>query len=357
MTSSSPSSGVPGTASEPGAARGRTAGAAGRAAALLAAVMVLASACGSSPGTAPTTSQPDATGAVPSSTTAPVSTAPAGVPVAGAPVVPATGAYLGAWLHPVPRGTEGAAFAVEQRTLPTVRAATGRAPAILHVYSAWSDPAPVTSLSAVAAAGAIPLLDWGCGPDVATIAGGGDDATITAFARALRHAGTPVLLRWCWEMNLVRSHPQIAAPTDFTAAWLHLRSLFRAAGATNVSFVWCPALSGVDPAPYYPGDGAVDWIGVDGYDRDGTQTFSSLFGPFHATWVTHGKPMIVAETGAAGAAQPEFIASIGTGMPTLPGFKGVVWFDAPGPALDWSFTPAGLQAFAALAREPYFSPG
>ncbi len=312
------------------------------AAGLLAVVAVVAAACGSSPSSAP-------------STTSPGTSTTAGAPATtGDPPPVPTGAYLGAWVHPAPRGTGTSSFAIEQSALPAVRAATGRPLGILHVYSGWDAPAPVSSLRAVAAAGSIPMLDWGCGPDVAGIAQGTYDAQITAYAQALRGYGGPVLLRWCWEMNLVNAHPQIGSAAGFVAAWQRLRSRFTAAGATNVSFVWCPALTGADPAPYYPGDAAVDWIGVDGYDRDGTQTFASLFGTFDAQWVGRGKPMIVAETGASGAAQAGFVDSIGTGLPTLPGFKGVVWFDAPGPALDWSFTPAGLRAFAALARDPYF---
>ena len=309
-------------------------------------MVLLAAACGSS-GSPPSTAVADPPGSGTTTTAA---------PSAGPPPVPGTGAYLGAWLHPAPHDSAVASFTVEQQALPAVRTAIGRPLGILHLYVGWSATAPVTSLAAIAGAGSIPMLDWGCGSDVGSTAQGADDAAIDAFARSLRAYGGPVLLRWCWEMNLVRAHPQIASPSDFTAAWQRIRARFGSAGAANVSFVWCPALSGVDPAPYYPGDASVDWIGVDGYDRDGTQTFASLFGAFHATWAGHGKPMIVAETGASGASQPGFIASIGSGMPTLPGFKGVVWFDAPGPALDYTFTPAGLQAFGTLARDPYFAP-
>ena len=123
-----------------------------------------------------------------------------------------------------------------------------------------------------------------------------------------------------------------------------------------MAFVWCPALTGVDPQPYFPGAAEVDWIAVDGYDRDGTQTFGSLFAPFYRTWVGQGKPMMVAETGAAGADQAAFIDSIGTDAPTMPGVKAVAYFDAPGPLENWQFTPAGLQAFARLAAQPYFQP-
>lgn len=282
--------------------------------------------------------------------------APGGAATSGTPpAVPATGAYLGVWVHPSAR-SGGSTFVVEQAALPAVRAATGRSLGILHLYLPWDAAAPVSSLRTIAAAGSIPMLDWGCGPDVAGVAEGTYDTQIATFARALRSYGGPVLLRWCWEMNLVHAHPPDHLPASFVAAWVHLRARFAAAGATNVSFVWCPAVTGADPAPYYPGDAAVDWIGVDGYDRDGTHTFASLFGAFYDAWVGRGKPMIVAETGSAGASQAGFVASIGTGMPTLPGFKGVVWFDAPGPARDWAFTPAGLRAFAALARDPYFAP-
>jgi hypothetical protein len=310
-------------------------------------VAPLLAACGSS-GTAATTTSTSSS----PSTSAPSTSAPTGSP----PAIPTSGAYLGAWLHPAPAGSTGSAFAMEQQTLPSVRAATGRPIRILHDYVAWDDPVPVPDLSAIAAAGSIPLLDWGCAPDGPEVAGGSDDALISSFADALRSYGGPVLLRWCWEMNLVASHPEVGGPSGFVSAWVHIRSIFTRVGATNVSFVWCPALGGTDPTPYYPGDASVDWIGVDGYDRDGAQTFTSLFSPFYAGWVGRGKPMMVAETGSAGTAQPEYIASIGTGMPTLPGFKAVVYFDAPGPAASWQFTASGLQAFAALARDPYFSP-
>jgi len=308
---------------------------------------VLLAGCSSSGHPSGATGTPTTSAVATPTTTA----AAAGVP----PAVPNTGAYLGAWLHPQ-AGDNGPSFAQEQAALPSVVAATGRPLGLLHIYAPWARPAPVASLRAVASAGSTPLLDWGCGPDVATLAGGADDQLITSYATSLRSYGAPVLLRWCWEMNLAALHPQMGGPTGFVSAWNHIRALFRTAGATNVAFVWCPALTGVDPAPYFPGDAAVDWIGVDGYDRDGGQTFASLFTSFYRTWLPSGKPMMVAETGASGSAQVPFLDSIGTDAPAMPAFKAVVYFDAPGPLADWQFTPEGLQAFARLAAQPYFQP-
>lgn len=311
-------------------------------------------------------SQPRATPATPTTSSTPKSqpntptsapdTATAGAGGLATPAVPATGAYLGAWLHPVAVTGGGSSFAAQVAALPAVLAATGRPLRLLHVYVRWSAPPPIAALSAIAAQGSIPILDWGCAPDGSAVAGGSDDALISTFASALVSYRGPVLLRWCWEMNLVRSHPQVGGASGFVSAWGHIHTLFTNAGAANVSFVWCPALTGVDPAPFFPGSASVDWIAVDGYDRDGTQTFSSLFSGFYRQWETQGKPMMVAETGSAGSAQAGFIESIGTDAPSLPQFKAVVYFDAQGPLADWRFTPAGLQAYAALARNPYFAP-
>jgi Glycosyl hydrolase family 26 len=309
-------------------------------------VGALGSACSSSP--------PGRAGP-PGAATTPSTAAPPSATGGQPPAVPRTGAYLGAWLHPVPAGTGGPAFGVEQQTLPTVQAMTGRPLAVLHIFTPWRLPAPSASLAAVAANGSTPLLDWGCGVSGHDVASGVDDGQIAAFARSLRSFGRPVYLRWCWEMNLVRAHQQVGGPSAFVNAWRHIWIIFHRTGATNVAFVWCPALSGVDPVPYYPGDAYVDWIGVDGYDRSGG-TFASLFSAFYAQWVGRGKPMMVAETGAQASDQVAYLDSIATGAPSLPGFKAVVYFDAPGPNGSWTLVGPGLDAFVALAENPYFQP-
>jgi len=272
----------------------------------------------------------------------------------GRPTVPATGASLGAWLHPDPAGGSGSSFAAELAALPDVVAATGRPLGFLHVYASWARPAPVASLRAVAAAGSTPVLDWGCGPDVGRLASGADDHLVDAYATALRGFGHPVFLRWCWEMNRSGPHALPGGPAGFLRAWDHIRARFVRARASNVAFVWCPALTGADPAPFYPGPAEVDWIGVDGYDRHGTESFADVFGAYYRRWVGQGKPMMVAETGAPGRAQVAYLDSIGTDAPRLPGIKAVGYFDAPGPHGSWQLTPRGVHAFASLAALSYF---
>jgi hypothetical protein len=269
-----------------------------------------------------------------------------------APAVPATGAYLGAWLNPI--GAAKGSFVAETQALPSLQAAIGRPLTLLHLYVGFNNLPPVAQLRTIDSNGSLPILDWACPPSAAAVVSGSDDTQITAEAQALKSFGRPVFLRWCWEMNLVASHPGVESPATFVAAWRHIWTIFQNVGATNVSFVWCPARSGHDPRPYYPGDGYVDWIGVDGYDRTGTGTFDSIFGAFYATWSVHAKPMMVVETGSPASNQVAYLDSVATEMPNMPLFKGFVYFDAVGPMNDWRLGPAGLTAFGQLARNPYF---
>jgi hypothetical protein len=53
------------------------------------------------------------------------------------------------------------------------------------------------------------------------------------------------------------------------AAWRHVRTRFRRAGAGNAIWVWNPIAPYEGSAPLrgvFPGAGAVDWVAVDGYD-------------------------------------------------------------------------------------------
>ena len=119
------------------------------------------------------------------------------------------------------------------------------------------------------------MIDWRCGPSDATILSGEDDAFITSFATELAHLKAPVFLRWFYEFNFPNSPDYKACigslgPAGYAAAFRHIHALFVAAGASNVSFVWCIAAGGQDQdwIKYYPGPAYVDWIAVDGYLRN-----------------------------------------------------------------------------------------
>lgn len=91
-----------------------------------------------------------------------------------------------------------------------------------------------------------------------------DDAYLDSLAKGLGQTDTPVFIRFASEMNgkwvkyggnpkLYREKFQLVAKKMHTLA-------------PNVAMVWCPYATPVDNiASYYPGDSAVDWVGVNIY--------------------------------------------------------------------------------------------
>jgi hypothetical protein len=274
------------------------------------------------------------------------------------PPVPKGAAYLGAHINPKRQpGTAGPQAEQE------AKAAFGRL-GILHVFARWNASAPKPRLEGVRSAGAVPLLDWGCGP-TDQIVNGREDGHIRSYAEELKRFGQPVFLRYAWEMNLATQQSQCASaagPAGFVAGWNHIRQIFRDVGASNVAFVWCPGVG--KPAGwdrYFPGADGVDWIGIDGYVRDANPAaagtaFTRVFGSFYERFAATGKPMMVAETGALPGSQAAYLASLPTVLPkAFPQVKALVYFDAAGPRGDWSLQSDGLRALAGLAANPYFS--
>jgi beta-mannanase len=154
-------------------------------------------------------------------------------------------------------------------------------------------------------------------------------------------------------------------PAEYVAAWRHVHAVFAAAGATNVRWVWCPNHRSIpdaawnDAARYYPGDDAVDWIAVDGYDRPSVRpaTAASLFTPILGEFAGR-KPLMIAETGSDGhdqARAARFVDDLHEAIDTgaVPA-AAVVWFDTDKRGHDWRVDGTGpaATAFRRLARDP-----
>jgi beta-mannanase len=148
--------------------------------------------------------------------------------------------------------------------------------------------------------------------------------------------------------------------TGYIEAWQHIWTIFRQVGASNVAFVWCPSIVSPDFAvPYYPGDQYVDWIGVDGYDRqqDPAAVIAELL-PFYQHWMADGKPMMIGETGAT-TDQASYLADLASTLPvTFPGIKALLYYDSRSSS-DWTLVDRpgdlGLDQFIATGQLAYFS--
>jgi hypothetical protein len=272
---------------------------------------------------------------------------------ASKPLVPAQGAYLGAFVS-----------ATTQRGPTTVAGlgrAIGRPLGFAHQFLGWKMTVPVAAMQQEEAQGTIPLVDWHCGGTDRAVAAGKYDSVIVNVATALKSVGSPVFLRWFWEMNLTGSRTHAAcnpgAPSRYVAAWQHIWTIFQSVGATNVAFVWCPGRTDVTLAPqYYPGNQYVDWIGVDGYADNPSATFAKIFSPFYQLFVADGKPMMVAETAAPYGVQATYLKAAAAELPTeFPAIKAIGYFDHNARYGSWAFGQDGLSAFKAMAQSAYFT--
>lgn len=201
---------------------------------------------------------------------------------------------------------------------------------------------------------------WGAGAvTLEGIAAGQFDAEMRAVLAVAGAHREEVLLRFAHEMNgdwypwcLGRA----VTPQTYGAAWRRVRDVAREV-APNVRMVWCPnvlfpwsaALDGC-----WPGDGAVDVLGLDGYakaEEDGTvPTAKALFAGSVKAVRRFGPslPLLICETAASPVAgRARFIGQLGR----LAGVDGVGWFHADKEE-DWRIaTDAEARAWRRLAAE------
>jgi Glycosyl hydrolase family 26 len=241
-------------------------------------------------------------------------------------VLPSTpGTYLGVY-EPGTEKTYG--------PIDTYAMAIGRQPNLVLYYNGWGGSFP-SSLAAMAREhGATLVVDLD--PDHASlgsIAHGKQDGYLRSFAEAVLGFGHPVVISFGHEMNgdwypWGWTH---ASPTVFVQAWRHIVTVFRDAGADNVTWLWTvnDILTG-EPSirDWWPGSSYVTWVGIDGYFYEPTDTFQSVYAPTIAA--IHGltaKPILISETAVgqvAGQAAKIPLLFAGTLHYHL---LGLLWFD------------------------------
>lgn len=272
-------------------------------------------------------------------------------------------------------------------TLDRFAERVGRMPAVVAWYEAWGSADAITGprprlelLRTVAERGATPMITWEPWDPAAgaeqpryrpeLVARGDFDAYLRSWAEDLAGWDGPVFLRMFHEMN-ADWYPWGAGvsgnePGHLVAAWRHVRSVFAAAGADNVRWVWCPdAGPGEVPlAALYPGDPWVDWVGLDGYNwganrpESGWRSFDEVFADAYAelTALTE-RPLMIAETASSekGGDKARWISDAFASLPDrFPCVRAVGWFDEARPDGDWPVdtSTASLAAFRAAVAAP-----
>jgi beta-mannanase len=219
--------------------------------------------------------------------------------------------------------------------------------------------------------GATPVVTWmsdnpdgssPAGVDLRSVAAGAADAYARTWADGLRSVRAPVFLRFDSEMNgnWMSYSPGFAGngntASDFVAAWRHLHDLFRAEGASNVSWVWSPNVEYPGSAPLrplYPGDAYVDWVALDGYNWGTThghiwQSFSQVFdASIRAVEAATSRPLMIAETGSTevGGDKAAWIADMFRQLAARHDVNGFIWFDL-NKETDWRIASSRASAAA-----------
>jgi hypothetical protein len=245
------------------------------------------------------------------------------------------------------------------------KAATGVTPDVAMYYSGWFERFQTGFATAAAQQGAVPLVQ--IDPEnisLAAIASGKYDGFLSKYASEVRTYRHPLIVSFGHEMNgnWYSWGYRHTSPAVFVAAWRHIVRVFRAIGATNVTWLWTVNImdtqSGKIPAPgpWWPGSKYVTWVGIDGDYLKSPWTFAPMFGPTIAKVREFTRdPILIAETGAGSiAGQPAKIADLFAGIHAY-GLLGFVWFNAHG-VQDWRLKgTAALTAFHQGAKT-YKSP-
>jgi Glycosyl hydrolase family 26 len=265
-----------------------------------------------------------------------------GRPTAG--VLHAPGAYIGVYARGAPQSYAG---------ISAFTAATGVRPGVVVYYSGWKEPFQAQFARTVVAHHGVPLVQMEPGGiNIAAIASGRYDTYLRSYASEVKAFGRRVILSFGHEMNgtWYSWGYRHTSPTVFVAAWRHIVSVFRAADARNVIWLWTINISECrchidSPAHWWPGNSYVNWVGIDGYYYRPSWKFAPLFGPtIKAVRALTLDPILISETAAPTATQLMKIPDLFAGIRAY-GLLGFVWFDA-NKRQDWHISsPAAFAAF------------
>jgi hypothetical protein len=170
------------------------------------------------------------------------------------------------------------------------------------------------------------------------IAAGSQDDYIRAFARSLARFHGIVWLRYAHEMNGFW-YPWSHGPRNYRRAWRHVVTLVRAAGATNVRFVWSVNLSLYQSQAgwkrvirsYWPGRSWVDAVGATMINFGGRKHYVvSRFAPrLRALHRVYRKPVLLTETSTEYHGRLVWLRALRRMLRGMPWIRAIAWSQLP----------------------------
>ncbi|MGE5675085.1 MAG: stalk domain-containing protein [Mycobacterium leprae] len=214
--------------------------------------------------------------------------------------------------------------------------AYGKSYAILLVYPDWGQDLPVHLTNQARKVNGAIQVAWQPQQGLDAVQ---DDAYVHRFAQQLRDFGGPVYLSFGREMNGAWV-PWYDDPAKYIAKFRLIAAIMHRE-APNVAMVWAPNYVGDTPyEAFYPGDDAVDWVGVNVYydpyfmgNPNARQIDADLFhagkranplDPIKEIYQEYAarKPIMIAETGFGWANTKPYIEEVQWAAATLKRFYG-----------------------------------
>lgn len=281
-----------------------------------------------------------------------------------------------------------------QTEFVALETSVGRKLAIDSDYDDWAEFPDTTRIRWDIQTGRLPMQSWrvlfqNSNPNAcataAAITNGVYDVQLAKQAAAAKALRGTILVRFNYEMTDNKENTCFTGfPIDqnltlagqrYILAWKHVVDKFRAAGATNVKWVWAPGAGAYTKNEwqlFYPGATYVDWIGVDDYNKvDTPASFATDPGipQFYAAMPALGKPLMISETAAYNDptlnpdAQTLWINTARDFLRTRPAITAFIYWDnfaqAPPPppytGSGYVLQGMGLAAFKSMANDPYFT--
>lgn len=275
---------------------------------------------------------------------------------------PAHGCYVGAFIDRDDNLPSDVLENQRHGDIATFNELTGKKHASFFMYRSYGVPFPRQWAEQVKAQGAIPQIAWEPG-DLSEVQYDGYLQSFVSDAAAL---DWPVFIRFAGEMNgeWTRYH---ADPKEYRRAFRTVYQAFRV--APKAALIWCPnsvPVTGLEQ--YYPGDDAVDWVGVNLYsvmflDNDPARPGDKLnpidlLDPIYRRYASR-KPIAIGEFAASHQSalspepRPDFaqdkLRQLYESLPTrYPRVKLISWYDCN----NLVHAKAGRQLNNYLLTEP-----
>ena len=145
--------------------------------------------------------------------------------------------------------------------LQNVETVYGKKHAAFLMYVRWGESIQYWTANQAKELGAGIQIAWEPPADMNNI----KQSEVESFAKELKKLDIPVFLRFASEMNELSNPWSINSPEVYKKVFKMVADVMHK-DAPNVAMVWSPNYVPMDTInDFYPGDSAVDWVGINGY--------------------------------------------------------------------------------------------